>query len=1372
MKMMQIVYSIDSMNTIDQIRQLNQQEDQNIVSYNELLQWLQKGLLDEPHELAVLPWEIEQAGDVAHSFFEALSQLLDSYSNPATCDSLDETSRAFAEQFLSIVSRWDGGLPLLDHELHLYEQFSAFRQHLNSFELQNSNKHYRDELLVATTVPPEKNLEIMGISLDTVPNWSVILKQFPTKESRTTLRVDDIARLLPRATVKQDYLPYVVRNLQVFFVHYLYVFPDYKNYKWEGMTHHTLQDCVLHMERMKKIGQYFQDLKNKYISISQGRSRFPIDSIARDSLELYLGTMRLNDQQFAAAVEKRAPHSSLLTIAKKYESTSFCWPLLQTYILTRLGPYKKAIKGSEAFWFDETQLTQTSDGKTLLSLMRETRIGQQFLSQNGDIQQRMEALQQLQLHNVDLRSISSFFDTISQRDKKIAEFKAKGDAAYPDRVKQAEMSFGPAGEPGERAFRAGMYEQARQSAYADYYHQNERLLYFMNVDYVKLLLSASPPPSCVSQRQVIINPLTGTKLDFSKGSNPDDIVRDGFGEQFSDGVEKTIDAWKQGRRSEVGQQIGSLVGWSLVFAATLVVTKNPWVASASFTIWSRLWATAGWFLGAVAEGKSPDDVWNIAMNATGFFDQQGNAYGADKIVLDLAGDIIVHRATLGLSKVMPPVLSGSNNVFSQWLRFGMQELVWESLLIDPAFNVMRTGINTFVGTDAQPVVWSTALNAPSSSEPPLDGGADNKLRYQARRISDAFQAAREATQLNFSPENLGQVVSSTILYGGIMEGVTKTPQLLKSIAGRASDGLDHISQFLSDKITSLQAFLQEQHLKLTTFADGNIALVQNNSLLLAWSELYTRITDKIAEILPILNQHREAIANREHDIRKSLLDNPILQRVLAIAASFKLFESELPPVEHIKKLLEKLYADLEQAKMDNNLGRVRLIQSHINDLLLVWQYVGYHYAQKNNNPASLRLPAHAYRRHSASDYYTAWHTTVQKLTNTLSSVKNIVFCGSSALFMWTEHNTIPEDVEPSIPASDFPNALHDLAHDTDFQTLDITDVNGNVLRTIMPPPQAGELELIVWELSREPGYQHLKITGHYQVWPVPYAFEIFFVDQGTALAGEAMGAATYDIDMWWDRPVRFLEKWAQADYYGINLIAELYHTTTVSAYDRWVMKPGKYHKAWGRMLKIGMLRPDLTVDGFVWYLDAIVAGKQNHDQDQRNSYINDALNAYPQVREDVRHHVEGFKLKRQQIDADAYAKLAELYSDDLINLGTKTPAQILDIQAFEMANLQRLLSDIHNYPDQIDKYESQYLYMLDRIALYQHIATSGDSLSHLAIFISANNMLEHMMPPVAQAISQARTGTWWVRDSDQGWWESSHDPSRVNDTLATWNTND
>jgi len=78
------------------------------------------------------------------------------------------------------------------------------------------------------------------------------------------------------------------------------------------------------MERMKKIGQYFQDLKNKYISISQGRSRFPIDSIARDSLELYLGTMRLNDQQFAAAVEKRAPHSSLLTIAKKYESTSFC----------------------------------------------------------------------------------------------------------------------------------------------------------------------------------------------------------------------------------------------------------------------------------------------------------------------------------------------------------------------------------------------------------------------------------------------------------------------------------------------------------------------------------------------------------------------------------------------------------------------------------------------------------------------------------------------------------------------------------------------------------------------------------------------------------------------------------------------------------------------------------------------------------------------------------------------------------------------------------------------------------------------------------------------------------------------------------------
>jgi len=115
----------------------------------------------------------------------------------------------------------------------------------------------------------------------------------------------------------------------------------------------------------------------------------------------------------------------------------------------------------------------------------------------------------------------------------------------------------------------------------------------------------------------------------------------------------------------------------------------------------------------------------------------------------------------------------------------------------------------------------------------LDGGADNKLRYQARRISDAFQAAREATQLNFSPENLGQVVSSTILYGGIMEGVTKTPQLLKSIAGRASDGLDHISQFLSDKITSLQAFLQEQHLKLTTFADGNIALVQNNSLLLA-----------------------------------------------------------------------------------------------------------------------------------------------------------------------------------------------------------------------------------------------------------------------------------------------------------------------------------------------------------------------------------------------------------------------------------------------------------------------------------------------------------------------------------------------------------
>jgi len=41
-------------------------------------------------------------------------------------------------------------------------------------------------------------------------------------------------------------------------------------------------------------------------------------------------------------------------------------------------------------------------------------------------------------------------------------------------------------------------------------------------------------------------------------------------------------------------------------------------------------------LGALAEGKAFDEALTIAGSATGFFDQQGNALAADKIIADLA----------------------------------------------------------------------------------------------------------------------------------------------------------------------------------------------------------------------------------------------------------------------------------------------------------------------------------------------------------------------------------------------------------------------------------------------------------------------------------------------------------------------------------------------------------------------------------------------------------------------------------------------------------------------------------------------------------------------------------------------------------------
>jgi len=228
--------------------------------------------LDDPQELVSLPAEIEQVGDVATSFFEALVQLLDQYAVPEQRKLLDEKSIAFAQTFSSIVTRGDSDLPLLDYEQQLYNQFNTFRNRFESFAQQNANKQYHDELLAATVLPPEKNLEIMGIPLDTVPNWSFILKNFPDPDSWTSkLRVEDISQLFPTIVIKPEFLPYIVRNLSVFFAHYLYFFPQYKNYKGEGMTHHTLKDCVLHVERTQKIGQYLQDLKKRYKAIAAGR---------------------------------------------------------------------------------------------------------------------------------------------------------------------------------------------------------------------------------------------------------------------------------------------------------------------------------------------------------------------------------------------------------------------------------------------------------------------------------------------------------------------------------------------------------------------------------------------------------------------------------------------------------------------------------------------------------------------------------------------------------------------------------------------------------------------------------------------------------------------------------------------------------------------------------------------------------------------------------------------------------------------------------------------------------------------------------------------------------------------------------------------
>lgn len=436
-------------------------------------------------------------------------------------------------------------------------------------------------------------------------------------------------------------------------------------------------------------------------------------------------------------------------------------------------------------------------------------------------------------------------------------------------------------------------------------------------------------------------PFTGQLINIQalwKNEKTAVILVDTFPEQIELWVANFWKAWWEKKRSVVGQQVGSLVWWTLAVGASTILTEWTSLTQSAliFAAWSKVWWimwTYSWWL---VEWQSLLQAYETTKKANFAMDASGNIDWL-KVWADSAFDFTSAFLTFGIAQKIPWLntlfASSSANIFKQMgtksLQFGFEELAIESLLIDMPMNAVQTSTYAFTWlSEGWAIVWQSALGSKTEQR-------NNEWTWSLKGdLWWSLQAGMEALEQNLKTENLAQVVTSTIAYWWLLEAGRAWVWKLQS----------HISVPWQQKLNTLYGEYQQWVQQLTTHLASlwmtlqkqwdNLLLVDKNGSQIDPIQYENiGIWNYITQLATIWKRYVEQM----RDIQQQLAQNPDASRLSQMIRKYQVTWVLYSMESSFAKKLSYVNKQLENPNLSeqekNSLIIMKWELSKVNDIL-------------------------------------------------------------------------------------------------------------------------------------------------------------------------------------------------------------------------------------------------------------------------------------------------------------------------------------------------------------------------------------------------------------------------------------------------------
>ena len=812
-----------------------------------------------------------------------------------TLDVLTDNQKAIVRYFVE--KFWASDPDMVDKLQHKLEWISDIEEWND--ELFSQIKQAIEDEINEFLKDPIMNLEALWINWKTRLNWKNLRRDIKKPDDVEKIDANNVSQyiVIPRTVPLENY-EYIANNIKVIIKRHLEINPKYQSILWDVSAWMTLKGTVDNNEY----------LVNLYNAVSKSIKKNPDEAYQINDivskinkwdqwsyqyvhlwLNMYLNWKKENVQnKIIEKIFDKFPSTNPVNFLNVCDKDSCLWSLKDSYIQYWLQKENVLFLSKDRNWKDLFLLDFSKKNKFQKFLNRWGNLADSctFDKAYKDTQDFYNWLKWLRIdESIPLADVVGFLSFQMKTDQKNKE----AYRLYQKNLAAAKRNYDNAGwaqtlpvdpmVPSVGSQRDLQYRTEKKMSEDQYWRQVHNNSVAMEKRYAALLLKSK---NCPKWRIQWIS-WSNLILDFSKWRNPDDIVRDSFGEKLSDSWDDFVYNlsydWKAAAWSAVW-----MIAW-IVASGASCFSWNVWAAAWAFTLASRgvnwitqetlnwiqylvesiSWERAIWWnqvkdlwdsfmLWIWAYEQVRDLNWNIVNDLEGKPQYQFIWWERfwSNLLFDYLGWVVMFWAF----KALWPAFETIQSIKIAWkpLEFASKWLFLQNFGIDMPMNALHTWFDTYLwiwDPKQRNHTWSILYWHDKWQN------SDWDEHYDDHNFWDALESMIQSIDEHLTFENQSQVFFNTLMYCWMLEAWQWFVGKIKTYMP-----VDRINKYevSSRKFQEAQKNFISEISKKWLKLDKNFKLVdaKTKKPIKIWDPRFLEFTPSLIKLKGILTEHSKA----------------------------------------------------------------------------------------------------------------------------------------------------------------------------------------------------------------------------------------------------------------------------------------------------------------------------------------------------------------------------------------------------------------------------------------------------------------------------------------------------------------------------------